>query len=676
MPRHATQVYRLNMYFTAEWADWRLMYVESGVTCWSASAPVALSGGADASAAAAYLASGATAALRSAWGCAADGTACALLPRGVAPVATVAASEEATLLVLTVYPAPPQLSRDAYNVTVPFTAAVDALLAAWLGAGALQRGSAPPAPALPWTWTPAACTGADARRLPPSIPLTASGSNALTGPAGGPPATLDPSMVWTPQLSDSVNQVSDEAFITEQPSLFPTGTVRWLAHFMVDYAMTMEFSAFPFDMPVFLATRRSVGLCADALRLRIVDYGFTSPPHLQGWTVDSFGTMVCSMEATAAGGALAACAPDDPPAGCQDVAVFWMRMRRDSLYVLQNYLIPITLVTIASAAAYFNDLDAYELRCTIMATALLSQMTLQSYVSASLPQTSTITFIHAALYSSYALMGFGVAYVVIVSHGLALDIEAARTLGERMAAVDGVEGNKGGPRCSAGGSELAAPPAWVRRGLRALASGQAGVKHWQLRLFYSEAATLRAAMRGAAPLPHEPLLFFPDAPLIVRSACAARALRAAKNGAAAATGNALSQAQGGDVDSEGFGHKMRRLSRVLVQMGTSRGTSPDAAAADGGAHNADHAAPASPAARPGISRSLSALQLTGAGAKPYIPSFIIVRRALVNFDQALRFLHMATYALVLALRYVKIRATPHTPVTCENLLIFLSRATE
>ena len=674
------------MYFTAEWNDWRLMYVEGGVTCWAASAPVALSGGAAASSAAVYLASAATAALRSAWGCDATGAACALLPAGVAPAATVVPNPPAQLS-LVVYPAPPPPGRDSHNVTAPFTAAVDALLASWPGAGALSRGG-PPAPALPWSWSPAPCAGADARRLPPTIPLTTTGSNVLTDPGSGPPATLDPTMVWTPQLTDSINQVSDEVYITEQPVIYPNGNVRWLAHFMVDYAMTMEFSAFPFDMPVFLATRRSAGLCADAVRVRVVDAGFSSPPHLQGWFVNNWGTLVCSMRATAAGGPLSPCEPGDSPAACQDVAVFWLRMRRDALYHLQNYLAPITLVTLASAAAYFNDLDAYELRCTIMATALLSQMTLQSYVSASLPQTSTITFIHAALYTSYALMGFGVVYVVAVSHGLALDIEAARMLGERLAASDGI--GDAVPAASNGKAAAAQPPAaqalpgWVRRGLRALASGQAGVKHWQLRLFYAEAAALRAAMRGAAPLPEAPLLFFPDAALIVSAARASAgdfgATVALKRDVAAVApkhGQALSLAQHDDNDGDGAGHKASRRSLLFIQV-SSCGLSPDGSGVPAFAQHAGQSPPASPSQPPPPppppmrTRSLH----VAVGPKPYIPHAIQLRRALVNLDQALRVLHMGIYGAVLAVRLAKIRAEPHTPVTCDNLLIFLSRATE
>ena len=174
------QVYRLNMYFTAEWNDWRLMYVEGGVTCWAASAPVALSGGAAASSAAVYLASAATAALRSAWGCDATGAACALLPAGVAPAATVVPNPPAQLS-LVVYPAPPPPGRDSHNVTAPFTAAVDALLASWPGAGALSRGG-PPAPALPTAEPPAPAPPVPALPVPASVAFSENAPKPLINP--------------------------------------------------------------------------------------------------------------------------------------------------------------------------------------------------------------------------------------------------------------------------------------------------------------------------------------------------------------------------------------------------------------------------------------------------------------------------------------------------------------
>jgi hypothetical protein len=62
------------------------------------------------------------------------------------------------------------------------------------------------------------------------------------------------------------------------------------------------------------------------------------------------------------------------------VAVLYFQVTRDSAYFMQNQLAPIVLVTILSAAAYFNDVDAYDARATIMATSLLSQMALQAYV--------------------------------------------------------------------------------------------------------------------------------------------------------------------------------------------------------------------------------------------------------------------------------------------------------
>jgi hypothetical protein len=107
------------------------------------------------------------------------------------------------------------------------------------------------------------------------------------------------------------------------------------------------------------------------------------------------------------------------------VFIFYYPISRKSAYYLQNMLAPIILVTTMAAASYWNELSDYPDRIGMMATAMLSMMALQAYVSSMLPQTDTITFIHYALYTSYAQMGFGLAFIIMVSFLLKHDIKAA-----------------------------------------------------------------------------------------------------------------------------------------------------------------------------------------------------------------------------------------------------------
>lgn len=75
----------------------------------------------------------------------------------------------------------------------------------------------------------------------------------------------------------------------------------------------------------------------------------------------------------------------------------YIRADRKATYFLQSQLGPIALITVLSAASYYNDLAAYDARMAVMASSLLSMMALQAYVSASLPLTPTVTFVHEAL---------------------------------------------------------------------------------------------------------------------------------------------------------------------------------------------------------------------------------------------------------------------------------------
>lgn len=286
------------------------------------------------------------------------------------------------------------------------------------------------------------------------------------------------------------------------------------------------------------------------------------------------------------------------------------------------------LVTILSASAFFNDLDAYELRCTIMATSLLSQMALQAYVSSSLPESSTVTFIHYALYTSYSLMGFGVAYIVAVSFGLATDIEAARKI------------NAANLQQEQGGAVLSKPKRRRAHIMRMVATlnGESGVKHWQLRLYYAEAMVVRSILHGAPVPPGMDFLYFPDAPSYVRK-----------------SPSSLQIAAFGDQESDSYS---TRGSKVVGQ--SAEPVDPEAPA--------DAPAP-SPRARADSPGRLVEAELP----LPYCPKRIWLRRGMVEWDLSMRWLHLGIFALVIASRYFELLRVPDETVACDNLTDFFAQ---
>ena len=617
------QVMTVDSFLTLDWNDWRLKYAEGGVACWAASAALAVPSGASASAAAAYVQAQVAAALNTLWGC--TGSGCGpLRPGGVTPSATAAADAAGANVIVTVFPAPPSPGRDDPN---NLAAALDAALAGIAAAspgGALQAGD--------WAWSSVPCVGADARRPPDSLSLVLNGP-ASTTPATGPPATVDAATLWTPELTDSLNMAGPESVVSSYVYLTPAGDVRMQLHTVADYSISNRLDLFPFDRPVFVVTRRSGGLSSDAIRLQVADAGFASPQNLEGWSVADYGSLVCNMHDDDSASDAQPC---DPAAGnstsCEDVVVLWFRLNRESDYYISNFLGPISLVTIMAAAAYFNDLDQYELRATIMATALLSQMALQAYVSSSLPETTSVTYLHYALYTSYALMGFGVFYIVAVSHGLANDLAAAR----RLNALPGDAAAKNAScRRLGGGSSLMSR-------LRMVATGHEGVQHWRMRLFYAEAAIFRRMLDGKEPAdaPVPELLYFPTAAAYVRRSRATAA--AARIDTPFAAPHADFKARKDGVDD---------------QLGDAEQQAA-AAAEDNAALGADG------------EDYLRVFEAADRDSRPYCPRHIWLRRAMVEFDLFMRVGHLFVYCLVLAARYFEIAATPGETVTCDNLTDF------
>jgi hypothetical protein len=109
------------------------------------------------------------------------------------------------------------------------------------------------------------------------------------------------------------------------------------------------------------------------------------------------------------------------------------------------------------------------------------------------------------LYTSYALMGFGIASIIVVSFGLALDVEAVKLLNVPREALP---------------ADASPSKRKLWKLLRSLPGGQPnGVKHWMLRLYYDEAVTFRRLLNGGDG--DTDLLFFPDAAEVV----AARSVR-------------------------------------------------------------------------------------------------------------------------------------------------------
>ena len=217
--------------------------------------------------------------------------------------------------------------------------------------------------ALTWYPLPIPCRGKFARRIMPSIKLDsmmAQGSSLTGGggpggggggapggastPTGGnfaanmalPAGTaLDWSTVWDPQFEDSVNQESPDNVVNEEWTLFPNGTVLHQLHLINDYSISgKKFAAFPFDQPLFVATRRSYRMYRSEVQLNIVDSGVSLPQEMDGWRIESLGAAVCPVHDLAINDPSDCGLPGAAP--CSDMLVMWLKLRRNPSYFLQN----------------------------------------------------------------------------------------------------------------------------------------------------------------------------------------------------------------------------------------------------------------------------------------------------------------------------------------------------
>ena len=233
------QTMTLNIHLTYTWNDWRLAYVEGGVSCWTATSGVLLTGGADSVAAAAYVSAQMLPVLLAAWGCTGTPSTCTLLPAGVAPTVNVSVLD-AQHLALTVYPAPPNTGLglpDPTGMTAALSASLDSVLAAYTGVSTLASGA--DGSGADWAWASVLCTGADARALPPQIALTPGGSTG-SNPMTANPSTLDALAIWMPEFEDSLNQVSDETIIEQHWFVKPNGDIKVTEHYVADFAISMQ----------------------------------------------------------------------------------------------------------------------------------------------------------------------------------------------------------------------------------------------------------------------------------------------------------------------------------------------------------------------------------------------------------------------------------------------------
>ena len=324
-------------------------------------------------------------------------------------------------------------------------------------------------------------------------------------------------------------------------------------------------------------------------------------------------------------------------------------------------------------------------------------------MSNSLPPVPVITFVHAALYTSYALMGGGIGLIILVGYGLSQDHAAVRDAGRH---------------CSRKNMVRYYWEAWVMSNRASLAErgGAAG-----------------GCCGCGAPGAEEPLFFFDGG----------GAKPGAKAGSALAGGMQAPHAGGMAPEAGASPSRAEGLLREAQQpaeryrvppqepAGSPHGAEPGAHA--GSAHHharvepghvspahigsllGHHAPPAgdhphapSPAAEaanlrlgstfarpPGLEAFLQSAhrkrrsvfqRLLGSWPlssvppafrteeEPHVPQNIGLRLLLVDVDYAMRFMHMGIFFLVLAADYIWIRgaAAVNPAPTCDTLMSFIA----
>jgi hypothetical protein len=599
------------------------------------------------------------------WRCASatDCRAPSTLPPGVLPTVSVTAAG-----LVTVFPAPLDWQRVCTAVATSPAPPVlqNPVLKSMMGSPCtsgvmstsyttrLQNaGGVVPAGAM-WLPVTVDCVGAGARKRPEEITLGSLAAQSMPpsgfgGPGGGPGqpgnmnsfpmgSSLDSNTIWNPALEDSMNQEAPDTVLNEEWTINPDGYVLHQLHFQADYAMTaVGLTNFPFDNPVIVATRRPFGMSTDDLDFNPVDSGFILPQEMDGWRVLETGLATCLTYDVGLGDPdkmPTACGTPDALGPCRSTAVLWIRLSRAPMYWLQNMLAPITLITILAAASFYNDLDAYDSRMTVMSVSLLSLMALSGYVSAMLPPTEVITYIHYALYTSYALMGWGIGIIIVVSFLLSADLDHAKKMSpselkQPVATTD------------ESFTEIRRP--WLHQKhlhlrnrilrVHAQQEGEVKLKPWVMRLYYHDALIFKRLLDGTASEADctQELVYFKADEI---QAGRLRELRA--NGKA--------------------------LAATTI---TLRSTSLQAEGAEAAALEA--AVP-----EPEAVSEEKALGLTG--PPPYCPDRIYLRLLFIEIDCAMRVLHLLIYAFVLLGRYVQIMNIAPEKFDCPDLITYFANA--
>jgi len=489
------------------------------------------------------------------------------------------------------------------------------------------------------------------------------------------PSTINPNGFWTPYMLDSFNQLGGDNSILEQTLLYPNGTVTKTLHLEVTFKALLKLEAFPFDKHYMLATRRTRSQMVDRVKINVGAASFTLPPRSETFDIGAPKALVCPRKevsgdfttdcrllctnATCPGWQPGMAPMYVPPRGncppnptcnatfpfpnchltcgetaalCQDVFVFYYPITRKGKYYLQNMLAPIILVTAMAASSYWNELSDYADRMTMMATALLSMMALQAYVSGMLPQTDTITFIHYALYTSYALMGFGLAFIISSSFLLKHDIKAAGRRAE-------------------------------------------DTRLWMLRGFYAEAMRIRRLIRQG--LPHdkpEAFMFFhrmndlwdKETHRTVHKEVEHVAGNKARGEEVLNSSHLPDQLGevGTDVAADSappvpHKHKEMRHGGIwrCMRAATKAGLASVALDLDGDGRP-EHVHPS----------QIITISHRGVSVSLFIPTMLTVRLMVVEFDNFMRVGHLLVFTVVLAARYFQLAGMDVPEPTCDTLL--------
>jgi hypothetical protein len=214
--------------------------------------------------------------------------------------------------------------------------------------------------------------GAGARRLQPSMLLFTGAGGGGPAPGGGPDS-LDWANIWDPVLQDSFNQEAVDTVLDEQWTLYPNGTVQHFLHFQNMYAISGRYyAAYPFDKPIYVATRRAFNTPPSEVKFTIVRQGTSMPQEMDAWKMLGVGLESCLVHELAADDPSDCGAPGAAP--CSDMLVLWMQLSRLPSGPIQSMIVPITLVIVLIGSAFYTNIDAYDARSLIMGTSMIALM--------------------------------------------------------------------------------------------------------------------------------------------------------------------------------------------------------------------------------------------------------------------------------------------------------------